>query len=255
MKLLLSSLVCLIGLAAPGLASPELCEDVLGTSLGGWKAKGGKAADYEISGVNYRTWRPHVTSTLDGGIFLSVRIDHLRGILASDDHASLELCFARDGGIVSAQSTIALQGRKITSDVIQGSTKFGTSAVGAERVVKVGTDLVASLTAKMLREKVTEPGRVGFPAAVRHNYNLLCLAVRRSVPDVAVDPIDDLVDPTPGVSDAVQSATAGTGKRAKGEGKDPGPERAAPAPELEIREQGKAKAASKTEKLPVPAKG
>ncbi len=47
-----------------------------------------------------------------------------------------------------------------------------------DRAVAIGTDLVANLTAKLLREKIVEAGRVSFPAAVRHNYNQLFQAIR-----------------------------------------------------------------------------
>ena len=140
---------------------------------------------YEVSGSEYRTWKPHVSPTLDGGIYVSVRIDHRRGVLASDDHASLELTFDGDGNVATARSTIALQGRKISSDLIEGGVKAGASVVGVERAAKVGTDLIGNLSAKLLREKVSEPGRVGFPAVLRHNYNLLILSVRQ-VDDRAV---------------------------------------------------------------------
>jgi hypothetical protein len=109
-----------------------------------------------------------------------VRIDHRRGFMASDDHASLELSFAPDGSLVSAQSSLALQGRTISSELIKGGASATTSvaAPGIDRAVRVGTDLVADLSSKLLREKIVEPGRVSFPAAIRHNYNLLYRAVR-----------------------------------------------------------------------------
>lgn len=185
------ALVLLGGCLLPPVASavPRLDEGILGESLGGWNAKRGEAAEYTITGTKYRTWKPHVTPTADGGLFLSLRIDHVRGLLASDDHASLELSFDTDGAILTARSTIALQGRKITSDVIKGVSGAGTAATTADRMVKMGTDLVADLTAKLLREKVNEPGRVGFPAALQHNYHLLCLAVGEgSRKAVVVDP-------------------------------------------------------------------
>ena len=245
--MIVKALVCSVVLAmAAGAASaaPTLHPDVLGRMLGGWDAKKGKAADYEISGTKYRTWQPHVTPSVDGGMFVSVRIDHLRGLLASDDHASLELSFDRNGEIVSAQSTIALQGRKITSDLIQGSTKLGTSAAGLDRVVKVGTDLVGSLTAKMLREKVTEPGRVGFPAAVRHNYNLLCMAIaneeNRAVPldgEAAAVPVEPEVNEPE--TEAVEPAAPEETERT--------------VPELKINQQG-TKPVKPKATLPVPPK-
>ena len=158
-------------------AGALLNREHLGQQLGGWEAKNGRAADYELSGSRYRTWKPEVTPMLDGGIFISVRIDHLRGLFASDDHASLQVTLNKDGDILSAQSSMAFQGRKITSDAIRLTTSAGTSVIGVEQVVKVGTDLLANLTSKLMRENVAEPGRVTFPAAIHHNYNLLCLSI------------------------------------------------------------------------------
>lgn len=163
-------------------AAAEVVVDVdgFGEGLGGWKARKGQAAEYQISDAAYRTYRPEVSPSPDGGIYVSVRIDHRRGFFASDDHASLELSFAADGTLVSAQSSLALQGRTITSELIKGGSSAATNvaAPSIDRAVKVGSDLVADLSAKILREKIIEPGRVSFPAAIRHNYNLLYLAVK-----------------------------------------------------------------------------
>jgi hypothetical protein len=124
-------------------------------SLNGSKALRGKATDYELSGASY---------------------------LASDDHASLELTISPDGAIVAAQSSIALQGLTISSDLIKGTASASNtlSYPGVDRAVKIGTDLVADLSSKMLREKIVEPGRVTFPAAIRHNYNLLFQSLKKA---------------------------------------------------------------------------
>jgi|JI6StandDraft_1071083.scaffolds.fasta_scaffold14785_3 hypothetical protein len=161
-------------------AAVEIDMDKFGESLGGWKARKGKAAEYEISESVYRTYQPETSPSPDGGIFVSVRIDHVRGFMASDDHASLELSFASDGTLVTAQSSLALQGRTISSELIKGGASASTSVAApyVDRAVKIGTDLVADLSSKLLREKIVEPGRVSFPAAIRHNYNLLFQAVR-----------------------------------------------------------------------------
>ena len=161
-------------------AAVEIDIDVFGTSLGGWKARKGKAAEYEISEATYRTYQPEMSPSPDGGIFVSIRIDHVRGFMATDDHASLELSFASDGTLVTAQSSLALQGRTISSELIKGGASASTSVAApyVDRAVKIGTDLVADLSSKLLREKIVEPGRVSFPAAIRHNYNLLYQAVR-----------------------------------------------------------------------------
>lgn len=158
--------------------------ETFGKSLGGWKAKGKEACDYELSGSQYRTYKPEITPTPDGGLFASIRIDNRRGWLASDDHAVLEVTVAKDGSIVSAQSNLALQGRTISSEVIRTGGSVGGVVPGVGAAVKVGADLTADLSSKLLREKVVEPGRVNFPAAVRHNYNLLYQSIR-SGPDLA----------------------------------------------------------------------
>lgn len=175
MRILLLSLFSLATLLTH--AAPELRVADLGKSMGGWKDKSGKAARFEVSGSTYRCWKPEVSPTPLGGIFISLRIDHLRGIFASDDHASLEITFDKDGNVVSARSSIALQGKKVTSDLIEGTGKLGASLVGMELAAKVGTEMVTSLSAKIMRENIKEPGRVSFPAVMQHQYNLLCLAV------------------------------------------------------------------------------
>lgn len=156
----------------------KIDDDTFGRPLGGWNKRSERAAEYPLSGATYRTYKPEVSPTPDGGIFVSVRIDHVRGWLSSDDHATLEITVNSKGMIVGAQSNIAIQGRSISSDLILGANAAGNQAVGMDRAVQIGTDLVANLSAKMLREKIVEAGRVSFPAVVRHNYNLLFQAIR-----------------------------------------------------------------------------
>ncbi len=182
--------IALLGLLTPAHAEVEVDVDAFGLSLGGWLARKGKAAEYEISEAGYRTYQPEVSPSPDGGIFVSVRIDHRRGFFASDDHASLELSFSPEGDLVSAQSSLALQGRTISSELIKGGASASTSVAAPqiERAVKVGTDLVADLSSKLLREKIVEPGRVSFPAAIRHNYNLLYKAVKMKTTPVVTTP-------------------------------------------------------------------
>ena len=56
-----------------------------------------------------------------------------------------------------------------------------------ETVVSLGTDLVANLTEKLSRETKVEPGRVTFPAVVRHNLNLVYQAIH-CLPDPTPEP-------------------------------------------------------------------
>ncbi|QTN33773.1 hypothetical protein HZ994_16120 [Akkermansiaceae bacterium] len=158
-------------------AGVSIDEAALGKSLGGWNKQGGKVAEYPLSGADYRTYRPEVSPTPDGGIFISIRIDHVRGWLSSNDHAMLEITVDRAGKVASAQSSIAIQGRSVSSDLIRGGNAAGQQVAGVDRAVQIGTDLIADVSAKMLREKIVEAGRVSFPAALRHNYNLLYQAI------------------------------------------------------------------------------
>lgn len=187
-------------------AGVSLDIEAFGKSLGGWKAKGKEACDYDLSGSGYRTFKPEITPTPDGGIFASVRIDNRRGWLANDDHAVLEVTVDKHGSIISAQSNLALQGRTISSDVIRTTGSVGGALPGVGAAVKIGADLTADLSSKLLREKVVEPGRVNFPAAVRHNYNLLFQAIRSS-PGLAPQPAEVKKDEEAPVEGPVKPAT------------------------------------------------
>jgi hypothetical protein len=178
MKFSLFLLTAWTALAVGASAAVRIDEKLLGEKLGGWTKRGAKAAEYPLSGASYRTYKPEVTPTPEGGIFISLRIDHVRGWLSSDDHAILEITVNASGVIVSAKSNIAIQGRSIASDVIRGGTGAGQKLTGVDHAVQIGTDLVADLSEKMLREKIVEAGRVSFPAVLRHNYNLLFQAIR-----------------------------------------------------------------------------
>lgn len=200
----------------------KIDDDAFGKPLGGWNKRSARAAEYPLSGATYRTYKPEVSPTPDGGIFVSVRIDHVRGWLSSDDHATLEITVNTKGMIVAAQSNIAIQGRSISSDVILGANAAGHQAVGMDRAVQIGTDLVANLSAKLLREKIVEAGRVSFPAVVRHNYNLLFQSIRvEETPATTVVPTDAPVLPPPAPPASEESAD--------------GPSIAPDTPPLEIR--------------------
>ena len=171
-------LLAALGLGiATATAGVRIDEQVFGDKLGGWTKRGNQAAEYPLSGATYRTYKPEISPTPDGGIFISLRIDHMRGWLASDDYAVLEITVNEKGTIVSAQSNIAIQGRAITSDVIKAGGDVAKGSA-AENAVKIGADMVSDLSAKLLREKIVEAGRVSFPAVLRHNYNLLFQAIR-----------------------------------------------------------------------------
>jgi hypothetical protein len=186
-----TTIILLAASLSTAFSAPHLDEEALGKSLGGWQ---GKTASYSLSGSDYRTYKPEVSPTPDGGLFVSIRIDHLRGVLSSNDHAVLEITISPNGQIASAQSSLALQGLSISSDLIRGSASAGAQVGGIGAAVKIGGDLVADLSSKLLREKIVEAGRVSFPAVLRHNYNQLYQAIRTE----DGKPVAPATAPTPG---------------------------------------------------------
>ena len=234
-------LAALLGSALYSFAAVSIDEAAFGTSLGGWKKRDKAVAEYPLSGSDYRTYKPEVSPTPDGGIFISVRIDHVRGWLASDDHAVLEITVNSKGSIASAQSTIAIQGQSIKSDVILGGTEAGKAILSPENAVQIGSELVANLSAKLLRENIVEAGRVSLPSVLRHNYNRLFQSIRvdgepvapaTTVPATPATPTATPINPnTPPVAPALGTpVTPGTPPIAPIVGTPPTPPPAAPAP-------------------------
>jgi hypothetical protein len=183
--------VILFGLlTAAAHAGVEVDLEKFGESLGGWRKEGKKAAEYKFSEVDYRTYKPEITTAPDGGVFISVRVDHMRGMFSADDHASIEMSFAPDGTLLSSQAAISIQEQRISSELFRSGGQSAAKAAGdlaggaAEKAAKLGSNVFASLASKVLREKVTEPGRIAYPAALRHNYNLLyqCVKVTKDPP-------------------------------------------------------------------------
>jgi hypothetical protein len=185
MKFTLLIFAAFAGCIMPSLAEVTIDEQAFGKSLGGWKKNDKSITEYSLSGADYRTYKPEFSPTPEGGIFVSVRIDNVRGWLATNDHATLEITVNPKGAVVSAQSNIAIQGRSIKSDVILGAADATKTIVNPDFAVQVGADLVANLSAKLLRENIVEAGRVSFPAVIRHNFNHLFQAIRVEVPPVA----------------------------------------------------------------------
>ena len=52
------------------IAGVSIDDDAFAKSLGGWK-KANTYADYALSGASYRTYKPEISPTPDGGIFVS----------------------------------------------------------------------------------------------------------------------------------------------------------------------------------------
>lgn len=161
-------------------AGAQLVVDVeaFGKELGGWNARGKKAADYTMSDVNYRTFKPVITETPGGGRFVSLRIDNIRGFLSSNDHALLQVSVNGKGELVSLQSSIHSQGKSVKSDVVLGTGKNLASMMKGDVILNAGLSLAKDLSAKLSGEKSVEAGRVIYPAVIVHNYNKLMKSIR-----------------------------------------------------------------------------
>ncbi len=213
MKSTLLGLVLLTFPLASSHGGAVVDQETFAKNLGGWK-KPDTYVDYSLSGADYRTYKPEISPTPDGGIYVSIRIDHRRGWLASDDHATLEVTVSSKGVISTAQSTIAVQGQSIASDVIVGTSEGGKEILDPKDAVRIGTDLIANLTAKLLRENVVEAGRVSFPAVIRHNYNHLFQAIRVEgveIPSAIAVPDASIVLPPPPAAPAAPASAPAAG--------------------------------------------
>jgi hypothetical protein len=160
---------------------PRLNLARLGSELTGWSDKGGTAAYYNNGGSNYRTYQPTVSMTPVGGLFISTKIDHIRGG-DQDDHNQLEMEFDRDGHIVSTRSVMT----------IQGTPQFDTGLVKAAADLDDRAGKIAEVSAKILNSLMSfisglneHGGRANFPAVVQHNLHRIADCIEPGARDIA----------------------------------------------------------------------
>jgi hypothetical protein len=142
----------------------------MGHELTGWSTKNGTAAEYPSVGSSYRTYKPMMSQTPAGGLFISTKIDHIRNS-EKDDHNQLDMEFDRDGHLVSVRSLMTIQG------IPQFDTDLIKAAVGlvddkAAKIAEVGAKLVNSLVT-FLSHFNEHGGRANFPAVVKHNLDII----------------------------------------------------------------------------------
>lgn len=147
-----------------------------GKALGGWDDKSKTAAKYKSADSNYRTYKPTVSPTSDGGLFISTKIDHIRGG-DGDDHAQLEITFDRAGKVVSSKATLALDGAKsLDTETVTAAFALAGASAGTTAAVAVGAEVFKAL-GKFV--KTEHGGRANFPAVVQHNFNHIVAHVRQ----------------------------------------------------------------------------
>ncbi|WP_461056221.1 LGFP repeat-containing protein [Spirosoma arcticum] len=151
----------------------------LGQALTKWDKKGGSAAEYKSAGSNYRTYKPTVSPTPQGGLFVSTKLDHIRGG-AADDHAQLEMEFAANGVIVSTRATMKIQGHStLDTGLIKEAAAIGGTAAGgpgygaaASAIGELSAKIINSLS-KFISDISEHGGRANFPAVVQMNMNYI----------------------------------------------------------------------------------
>lgn len=151
--------------------------NAFGNSLGGWKKKKNTAAEYKSADSNYRTYKPTVSPTPDGGVFVSTKIDHIRG-WGGDDHCQLNMTFDKDGKIVSSSAEIKMGDKSFNTQIVTASAALAGASGGTTAVIALGAEV-----AKKLQDQISKwnegGGRANFPAVVTHNFNLIASSVRK----------------------------------------------------------------------------
>ena len=105
--------------------------------------KNGHAMEYNIQGHRYRVWEPMRQDLPDGGIVVSLKIDHIRRT-AKDDHAFVRLT-VNDGRISKSEVSLAL-----ASESPQISEVINVPDVPV-RIVRAAT-LIEPLIRRLIRE-------------------------------------------------------------------------------------------------------
>ena len=172
----------------------DLDSEALGAKLGGWDEKT-KTASYVIADTTYKTYRPTVTPTVDGGIFVTTKIRQHRCPRKATCH--LEMTFNRQGEVISAQVKIKIGKRTHDTKLIEldRNALDEAKAAGikiANPTAQIATNLFASLDEEILKwqKERTElakerrdligrlsgtagDGNTNLSGAVRHNFNLI----------------------------------------------------------------------------------
>ena len=149
----------------------------LGVLLTKWDKKNGTAAEYKQSNSNYRTYKPSVSTTPQGGLFIATTIDHIRGF-AKDDHAQLEMEFNASGAIISSRAKFDIAdnprfdtGLVKSAAAVAGGVASGPEAGAASGAIAEVAAKIANSLSGAISKMGEHGGRANFPAIVRMNMN------------------------------------------------------------------------------------
>ncbi|MBK1833978.1 hypothetical protein [Roseibacillus ishigakijimensis] len=186
------ALLAALGLSSLGSAfGLGIDVESLGTKLNGWSKK--RTATYTVDNHTYRTHVPTVTRNLDGGIFVSMRVEHISALRA-DAVAYLELTFTPAGYVGASQIRLTMNGNRYdTGQVLRTEEQaLPEGEIGSvdwrSTHMKMVLELFRKLDGEFAKaEKEEEAGtrdlwgrfrgseleEADVAAALRHNLNLL----------------------------------------------------------------------------------
>lgn len=153
-------------------AAPTLDTEALAKNLNkgrGWDKKDKTAVEYKSADHKYRTYTPTTSKTSADGLFVSTKINHIRGF-GGDDYCILELTFDSKGKLISERGEIVFGNKKFDTGIL-------TTAAEGNKEVEVGAKVFNKL-ADQVAAWGESGGRKNFPAVVKHNANWIAAAVK-----------------------------------------------------------------------------
>lgn len=175
--------------------------EYLGKRLNGWNKK--NIAVYTMDHVVYRTFKPVLSHSPDGSLFVSMRMDALPSG-RSKGVCYLHVNISRAGYITSLQAKIRLKGKTYDSGLVarpalqprpgEGETPAQDLTPWSKPLDQMSSELFSRLDAKILEADKDKKGegrdiwarlgddqaaRVNMSTVIRHNLNLLSSSVRK----------------------------------------------------------------------------
>ncbi len=160
---------------ARGATAAERLDDLLAPAYSYWPHKKGEAYEHTSQNSNYRVWIPEISEAPDGSLFVSAKLDHIRG-WATDDHAIITLRFTRDGMLQSADSTIILADDRVFTASIEAARDLAEVINSKEGRIAVASVKLAQKLYVDLLSLGEGGGRAHFPAVVGHHINHIGMA-------------------------------------------------------------------------------
>jgi hypothetical protein len=131
----------------------------------GFHNKKGNAVEFKSQGSDYRVWKPDFTSTPDGGLLISCKLDHIRG-LQKDDHALIELNIDKNSLLINCSINMQYDGQKNTNFSWMADPVAGDAGRWAALIATLFTNVY-----NWVGGWTHDGGRLNFPAVTHHTVN------------------------------------------------------------------------------------